>query len=402
MELRNLDTRQGRSQKGDGHAFAGAQWGPSRGTPAVWVLTGDKLGDTAQALSLAKRLGWPYEIRRLRWNACWRLHNLLLGASLLSLDRRRSDPLQPPWPDLVIGVGRRSVPAARWIRKRSGGSAKLVRIGRPRAPLALFDLVLATPQYGLPDGRNVLPLAMPFPDIDAARLREAELEWRPRLDRLPRPWFALLIGGDASPYRLTVPAARQLARMVEDEAGRVGGSVLATTSPRTPADAAAAVVEELKGPRHLFLWSRSAVANPYAGYLALADRFFVTFDSASMLADAIATGRPVTALPVPIAGKSPLRRLKLWLVRLGRREGSSGSPCGSMLAPLVSLGLLKAPRDFEHLYRTLAASGAVQPPGAAPRTAPRPVDELSLAVERIKALFASDPGGPTRGNTLGL
>ena len=60
--------------------------------------------------------------------------------------------LEPPWPDLVIGIGRRTVAVARWIRKQSGGRTQLVRLGHPRAPNRLFDLVITTRQYPVPPG----------------------------------------------------------------------------------------------------------------------------------------------------------------------------------------------------------------------------------------------------------
>ncbi|HJY85161.1 MAG TPA: ELM1/GtrOC1 family putative glycosyltransferase, partial [Candidatus Binatia bacterium] len=78
--------------------------------PNVWVLLCSTAGDNGQLTSLADALGWPYETKRLVYNPLNRCPNLLLGASLLSLDRRRSSPLTVPWPDLVIAASRHSVP----------------------------------------------------------------------------------------------------------------------------------------------------------------------------------------------------------------------------------------------------------------------------------------------------
>src|SRR5262245_52190306 len=76
---------------------------PSEAPPRVWVLLGASAGDNAQLLRLAEALGWPFEAKRTRYNRLNRCPNLLLGASKLTVDTRRSDPLAPPWPDLVIG-----------------------------------------------------------------------------------------------------------------------------------------------------------------------------------------------------------------------------------------------------------------------------------------------------------
>ena len=67
-----------------------------------------------------------------------------------------------PWPDIVLGIGRRSVPAARWIRDRAGGRTRLVWLGRPRVALRHFDLVLASPQYAMPDAPNLVRLSLPW------------------------------------------------------------------------------------------------------------------------------------------------------------------------------------------------------------------------------------------------
>ena len=93
--------------------------GPPREAPSrvrVWVLLGNGAGDNAQLLRLAETLGWPFEAKRIRYNWFNRCPNLLLGASKLTVDTRRSDPLAPPWPDLVIGASRRAAPLARWIK----------------------------------------------------------------------------------------------------------------------------------------------------------------------------------------------------------------------------------------------------------------------------------------------
>ena len=54
--------------------------------------------------------------------------------TLLTLMRKQSDALSPPWPDLVIAASRRSVPIARWIRKQSGDRTRLVHLFHTMAP----------------------------------------------------------------------------------------------------------------------------------------------------------------------------------------------------------------------------------------------------------------------------
>ena len=113
--------------------------------PRIWVLLGPRTGDNNQALALAEALALPFETRTLAYNAVQAL-SVWLPATAATLDRASRRRLQPPWPDLVIAIGRRSVPVARWIKRRNGGRTRLVRIGHPRLDPALFDLVITTRQ----------------------------------------------------------------------------------------------------------------------------------------------------------------------------------------------------------------------------------------------------------------
>ncbi len=142
-------------------------------SPKVWVLLGTERGDNGQLTSLADALGWPYETKQLVYNPLNRCPNLLLGASLISLDRRKSSPLTAPWPDLVIAASRHSVPVALWLKKRSGGRTRLVHLMYAQAPLDWFDLLITTPQYCLPPRPNVLHNTAPLNRIAPDRLAAA-------------------------------------------------------------------------------------------------------------------------------------------------------------------------------------------------------------------------------------
>jgi hypothetical protein len=292
------------------------------------------------------------------------------------LDRAKSDKLEPPWPDLVIAAGRRSAPIARWIRRRSGGRTRLVHIGRPWAPTGWFDLIITTPQYGMRWRPNVLVNAAPLHAMTPERLASAARQWEPRLAHLPRPWTVLLIGGPSGSFRFGPPELRALTERSVAEVRESGGSLLVTTSGRTPDFVGPALEPSLVGvPHNLFLWSRNGAENPYFGYLALADRFIVTGDSVSMMTEATATGRPVAIYrpaerPRPL-GKSTARIPPLrWL---------------------IDLGLVPHPRDIGAFCDRLVASGRAYNLGnAVPlRRSPAPED-MSRAVERVRALFKTE------------
>ena len=320
---------------------------PSEAPPRVrvWVLLGDGAGDNAQLLRLAEALGWPFEAKRIRYNRLNRCPNLLLGASKLTVDTQRSDPLAPPWPDLVIGASRRAAPLARWIKKQSGGRSRLVHLLHAQAPLHYFDLVVTTPQYRLPERSNVLHNLLPLNAAQAEVLESSVAQWRRRLEHLPRPWIAVLVGGNSSSYRLDPSTARQLGQFTCRTARETGGSLLISSSPRTPPDAADALLAAVQGPAYVYRWQpTNKDENAYLAYLALADRFIVTADSASMLAEACSTGRPVELFD--------------WTPRRQPKRLLRAFPGSQRLEEaLIYWGIIKPKRDFQALHRELMERG---------------------------------------------
>ena len=261
----------------------------------LWVLLGRKAGDNAQVLALAEALGWPREEKHIRARSWEILPHLLLGPTLGGIDRRTSSPLIPPWPDLVISAGRRNEPVARWIRAQAGGGVRLVHIGRPWARPGSFDLVVTTPQYFLGPAPDVLVNPLPLHRITRAGVDAAGARLGPRLAHLPRPFTTVLIGGDSGPFVFTPDKGRRLAEGVNRLVAQTCGAALVTGSPRTPMAAAEAFLAALDVPAETHWWHDrdSATDNPYLGFLGLADRFVVTGESMSMLAEAGSLGRPL-------------------------------------------------------------------------------------------------------------
>lgn len=351
---------------------------PSEGLQRVrvWVLLGDRAGDNAQVLRLAGALGWPFEAKRICYNRFNRCPNLLLGASKLTVDTRRSDSLAPPWPDLVIGASRCAAPLARWIKKQSGGRSRLVHLLHTQAPLHYFDLVVTTLQYRLPQRSNVLHNLLPLNAAAPEVLASCGAQWRGRLEHLPRPWIAVLLGGNTSSYRLDALTATQLGQFTSRRAREAGGSLLISSSPRTPPDAVDALLAAVEGPAYVYRWEPTKKdENPYLAYLALADRFIVTADSVSMLAEACSTGRPVELFACARPGKQPKRPLGV-------------SPRSQRFKEaLTGWGIVKPRRDFPALHRELMKRGLLCSPDQKQSLQPAKPDDLARTVTRIRRLM---------------
>ena len=341
------------------------------------MLASDKPGDNAQLLSLAQSLGWPFEVKQLRFRASHSRFVTLVGREQFPLDQAATSPLTAPWPDLVIGCGQRSVRAALQIRAQARPSTRVVWLGRPRVDLDQFDLVVTTPQYQLPAHRNVLHLALPLHRADHDAWSRAAAEWAERFAALPRPLLAMLVGGSAVPFVFDVQTAERIATQASALARAEGGSLLVSTSRRTPPDAAQALARALKVPAYVHHWTAGGGANPYLAYLALADAFIVTGDSASMLTEACSTGKRVWIADLP-----EQRTLRSWAKDIFRHSVFAIAPS------LTRRGWVRNPRDLRRLHAALISANRALPLGQ-PFTLPPPppVDEFDAAVARVRALF---------------
>lgn len=363
------------------------------GASTVWVLaTGDTVHDR-HALALAERLGMAFEVKKLRLNGRRKLPQALLGASLASLDRDASDQLAPPWPDLVIACGRKTVPVARWIRQQAGEGTRLVHIGRPYAAFALFDLIIAWPQSRLPIRDNVMQAAAPLVGIAPERLAAAASDWSPRLQHLPRPWTAVFLGAGKDGLVVDAGVGNRLAELVAADAA--GGSVLLAVAPRTPLAARAAFEARVGVPVHAV--TLSAESDAHAAFLALADQIVVTGDDYVTLAEAASLEKPVAYLPLRHWwDRLPGGRQLVEVGKLVAGGGTSyrGTPhqqhfLSRGLDALTVAGLRTPSRDIAALQRSLLARGLV---GRLDHdevvSSPKPLDDLDLAAERVMGLLS--------------
>jgi mitochondrial fission protein ELM1 len=332
--------------------------------PKVWVLTSHKPGHTTQALGLADALDWPYETKALRFTALANLHKRLLGsqrAIRFGLDVAHSDPLVPPWPDLIITAGWRPARIARWIQRQSKGHTQLVLLGRKGSrPTNTTDIGVACSHFRLPPHPRRIETAAPLTQVTPERLKQGADQWRHLVQDAPHPWIMLLLGGATARYQLNPGIARKMGEDIRTFAERVGGKVFATTSRRTGEAETAALIAGLGPAHYVYTWEAGQQDNPYFGYLALADVLIVSGESESMLAEAATTATPFYIYPLPERAADLVGSCKEWIVTHAqttqrKKRGSIRPQSGLsyVCARLIERGIVQPRRDLSALHDTL-------------------------------------------------
>lgn len=276
---------------------------PASPTRRALVLSDGAAGNENQALTLASLLAPAVEALRLESRAPWRWSapRRLPGAAR-AFGPAFAARLRAPWPELVVGCGRQAALATRLLRAASGGTCRSVQILDPRIDARHFDLVVAPAHDGL-RGENVITTRGGLNPIDDAWLAQARDRFT-AFARLPAPRLALLIGGPTRALALDEAYWGGLADAVRAQLARTGGSLLVTSSRRTPDWLRAAARRDFAGIPGRQWHGAEDGENPYAGFLAWADAILATPDSVNLLSEAAATRAPVfTFAPRPVGGK---------------------------------------------------------------------------------------------------
>ena len=292
-----------------------------------------------QALGLAEAVQRLFSsrivVKQIRWRKAFdKLPSALKARWMLDPS---SDAVEPAtgeaWPDLWIATGRATLPLSARVRERSGGKTFVVQTQDPRWNIAAYDLVVAPAHDGV-TGSNVLSITGSPHRVTAERLAEGATAFADRLEPLPRPRVAALIGGRSRAFDLTETHAADLAGRIATAVEAAGGSLMLTFSRRTPEAAKAAMTARLA---HLpgLIWDGEG-PNPYFAFLRFADHILVTEDSANMAAEAASTGAPVHILPmIPLKPADKFARLHADLRERGAARPFDGSLNAWTYAPLA-------------------------------------------------------------------
>ncbi len=310
---------------------------------SVWWLADDRPGNLTQSLGLLDALKLPY--RRL---------NLDITPASGNVCRTRFPELVPPWPRLLITTGGRTVQAAEWVKKQSGGTAKVVMLGRKGARRLLsFDAVVAPFYARLPKRHNLIETLLPLCRVSTRSLRQAAMQCPALLSAAEKPRVVVLVGGHSGRFLWNTEIALQMAKDLSRWIATQGGSLTLIASRRTGDEETAALARGLNGKGTLIAW-KPDVSVPYLSYLAAADVLVVTGDSESMLAEALATPSPVYLYRLPERRLKVKKRLKVAL----RTIIYATLKERGLYAKWVHQGItLPPPRDYAVLHEKLEGLG---------------------------------------------
>jgi len=304
----------------------------------LWIIADGRAGHEAQTLALAEALGPPPEIKRI---APGKLFAAL--APFGPVDPFDRKIIAPPFPDIALAAGRRTIPYLRRIKAASGRKTFTIYVNRPATGRRTADLIIAPRHDGMFGPTVIAPLTPPN-RVTSTLLGRLRATVDPRIALLPRPRCAVLVGGDSRHFSYGAGEARELDYIVSSllESGK---SVMATASRRTPEECRKVLREACAESPRGFFWDGDG-DNPYHSMLANADHIIVTADSVNMVGEAVATGAPVQVF-APLGGH---RKIAVYLsaleaagaVRPWRGALEDWRPAPIQSTPAVARAVVKA------------------------------------------------------------
>jgi uncharacterized protein len=253
----------------------------------AWLLSDGKAGDRAQLLGLAERLNLQIEEKILAQGAAFALFAPWGPLDPALMPGKPGSPLAPPFPDLVIGTGRRVIPAIRALRKETNRPFTMI-LKDPRTGAGSADLIWV-PKHDRLRGTNVVTTLLSPHRVSPEALQTARTRPAPFAAPEGAVIAGVLLGGNSKHHRFTDGDCAQLVNQLAGYQAE-GAFLVVTPSRRTPAQLAQAV-QALCAENHGWYWDGTG-ENPYLAILAQADHLIVTADSVNMLGEALAAGKP--------------------------------------------------------------------------------------------------------------
>ncbi|MEP0519969.1 MAG: mitochondrial fission ELM1 family protein [Hyphomicrobiales bacterium] len=300
----------------------------------IWVLTDGKAGDVLPCRGIANKLAALMMKDRVKAQITERVVNpskpwvwLMPFGPIDPAEKstKPNSPLAPDYPDVAIASGRRAVPYLKKL-KRMAPNCVTVFIKDPRTGTGAADIIWV-PSHDKLRGHNVLVSDTGPHHIEQGDLNKRRAIPHKDLFPLPEPRLTILLGGPSGQTRYTDTDLAVLRSQVSNLA-RQAGSVLITTSRRTP-DNWLENFSHIIGDKPSLVWTpQSPEPNPYIEFLAAGNALVVTGDSHNMIGEALCAGVAVYVFtPQKLAPKLQRFTKRLFAqklaIPLGETEGQA-------------------------------------------------------------------------------
>lgn len=258
-----------------------------------WIITDGKIGDEVHCFGIAQALGLTPERKLVTPRAPWSWLAPYGPPDWRDRPRRFGSPIAPPYPDIAIASGRRTVPYLRAVKAGSGDRTFTVFSKDPYRGRKTAD-VIYVPAHDELRGDNIIATLTSPHRLTAEQFARARRCPDARLAALPHPRVAMVLGGPSGQYTFKPHDAVRLAEIAAQLLAE-GCGLMITPSRRTPAFVTAALADATAPAQRgekAFLWDGSG-QNPYVDILALADAIVITGDSVNMIGEAAMSGVPI-------------------------------------------------------------------------------------------------------------
>lgn len=305
----------------------------------VWVISDDS-HRAMQAMAVAERLN-P------RFNTITVAEIEMQGLQRVAAQTK---------PDVIISCGTDAAPYNIACKQMFQEQAISVSVLDPGADHALFDVIAHPSHEPKPASDNLFLTTGYINKVNPERLarakKDAEAGRYGYLTELglKAPYYTVLIGGSHVGDDVTKDDVLAIATWLNERVKEGGGSVMATTSPRTSFALAQTLAEHLEAPHFIYDFKTRIVSpNPYAAMLTLADHIIVTGDSARMMSEACSSGKKVW-LYAPAGRFFQYQALHEALI--AERHAAPFEDFGNK--PTFELGLNEAERLANHIHQLVA------------------------------------------------
>ncbi|MBS0185169.1 MAG: mitochondrial fission ELM1 family protein [Proteobacteria bacterium] len=287
-----------------------------------WVITDGSAGMENQALGLAEALECSITVKRIRLKQFWTLFAPFFRGLKRFCFHKESESLSPPWPDLVLACGRRSVLPALFIKEESKGRSQIVYLQNPKISPKHFD-VLICPHHDKVRGKNVIKMLGAPHRVTDFELKQGYQDFASLFSKYKGPRIGVILGGPNKVFNFSIKTVHTIIEDLLKLQRDSGGSLLISPSRRTPQNVVSLFQETFSHNPNVYIWDRTG-KNPYFGLLAWSDALLITIDSVSMTSEACATTKPIFIIRLP-GGSKKFSSFHEALIQMKRTQWFNGT-----------------------------------------------------------------------------